>query len=436
MINSTNWNLPPEFTVSVWFNFTANAGTENPRVLSAAGWEIGTQTTAASRKVFFDNTTASAGAFGLDSTNTFPAGTWIHAVGVRNANQLVLYVNGAFAGSVSVPQFPDYSRGLPEMGGNFLNGYDAFAGAVDDVRIYNRAFSAAEIQQLHAFESVPPAISLTENLWPNPSLEADSNGDGTPDFWNKGGTDLSLNVWTTNTFSSGSHSLAVWDTNTVEHGGWFSDNLSVTPGERYVLRFKRSYCADGGGMRVSLRYSSLSNTYVSGISFPVSGCQLQWEEFTSVFVVPTGIGFVNLEIVSGGAASVVGTNWIDDISLAALWPNPSMELDSDGNGTPDFWNRGGSNQALDFWTTNSSVSPNHSLAILDDSTQDYGQWYSDMVRVAPGERYTLSYKRRYCGAGPVGYDPNWSGRLAVIVPMWDADDQLHSVHGRYLEQAG
>src|ERR1044072_4062327 len=40
-INSTNLNLPPDFTVSVWINYTAGAGTDGPRIISTAGYEIG-----------------------------------------------------------------------------------------------------------------------------------------------------------------------------------------------------------------------------------------------------------------------------------------------------------------------------------------------------------------------------------------------------------
>jgi hypothetical protein len=338
-IASTNWNLPPEFSVSVWFYFTANAGTESPRVLGTAGWEIGTETTGSARRIFLNTTTASAGGFTIYSSNSVPADAWIHVVAVKSSNQLTLNVNGALAGSVSVPQPSDYSRGLPEIGGNFGNGFDAFAGGIDDIRIYRRALSAVEVQQLYTFESTRPSISLTANLWPNASLETDSNSDGIPDFWNKGGSDVSLNFWDTNYFNSGSHSLAVWDTSSTQYGGWFSDNIGVAPGERYKLKFKRRYCSTGGsGMRVSARYSSSNNTFLSAIFFPVAGCQLTWEEVSSELIVPPGVSLLNLEIVSGGAVNEAGTNWIDDISLTRLWPNPALELDSNGDGAPDFWN--------------------------------------------------------------------------------------------------
>jgi Toprim-like len=36
----------------------------------------------------------------------------------------------------------------------------------------------------------------------------------------------------------------------------------------------------------------------------------------------------------------------------------------------------------------------------------------------------------------VRFDPDWNGRPAVIVPMFDQNNTLCSVHGRYLEQTG
>ena len=38
--------------------------------------------------------------------------------------------------------------------------YNGFRGAMDDVRIYNRALPATEVQQLYAYESVPEPSTL------------------------------------------------------------------------------------------------------------------------------------------------------------------------------------------------------------------------------------------------------------------------------------
>jgi len=44
--------------------------------------------------------------------------------------------------------------------------------------------------------AAPPlsAGMLPGNIWPNPTLELDSNDAGVPDFWNLGGSDTSIDL--------------------------------------------------------------------------------------------------------------------------------------------------------------------------------------------------------------------------------------------------
>lgn len=267
------------------------------------------------------------------------------------------------------------------------------------------AANGAELQGILDQIAFVLHMPTSNNLWPNSTLELDSNGDGIPDFWNKRGSDPSLDFWDTNSFVSGSHALAVRDANPNGYGGWFSDSIPVAPGDRYVLSFKRRYCSSGAGMRVSARFISSSNTFVSSVDFPVSGCQLVWEQVAKALLIPAGIAKLNLEIVSGGGVGETGTNWIDDISLSAiptnapanLWPNSTLELDSNADGIPDFWYRGGSNPTFDIWETNTAVSGSHSLAVTDASAVDYGEWYSDFFPVVPGDRFIWAFQRQYDG---------------------------------------
>jgi len=41
---------------------------------------------------------------------------------------------------------------------------------------------------------------LPGNIWPNPTLELDANFDGVPDFWHRGGSDTTIDVWTVGAF--------------------------------------------------------------------------------------------------------------------------------------------------------------------------------------------------------------------------------------------
>lgn len=162
----TNFNLLPEFTVSALINFEAFAGTEHPRIFSATGYELATQGISNNRSVAFNNGTLYAGAPTVVSSSSISAGRWWHIVAVRAATELRLYVNGQPSSSIGITEPPDYSRTfIPTIGGNSTDHYDNYAGLIDEVRIYNRALSASEIEQLFGYE-VNPRITLLRAVNP------------------------------------------------------------------------------------------------------------------------------------------------------------------------------------------------------------------------------------------------------------------------------
>jgi len=80
----------------------------------------------------------------LDGTTAVSAGTWHHVVGVKTSTQMILYLDG------NQDAIRDVSGNLDNtcthsMLGRFLEGGYQFEGSFDDVRIYDRALSAAEI---------------------------------------------------------------------------------------------------------------------------------------------------------------------------------------------------------------------------------------------------------------------------------------------------
>src|SRR3989344_2988392 len=74
-------------------------------------------------------------------------GNWYHIAGVYDNNNMLVYLNGALNGSLAI-------TGADSISANLCVGAHGCAsywtnGLVDDVRIYNRALSAAEIQALY-----------------------------------------------------------------------------------------------------------------------------------------------------------------------------------------------------------------------------------------------------------------------------------------------
>lgn len=92
-----------------------------------------------------------------------------------------------------------------------------------------------------------------------------------------------------------------------------------------------------------------------------------------------------------------------------VWPNPTLELDANSDGTPDFWHKGGSSTLIDVWTTALSVSPNHSFQLNDSNASAYGEWYSDRVNITAGANYQLRYNLRYTvtNVGPMRVTVNF-----------------------------
>jgi hypothetical protein len=63
-----------------------------------------------------------------------------------------------------------------------------------------------------------------------------------------------------------------------------------------------------------------------------------------------------------------------------FWLNPAFEEGQDLDlpaGTPAGWKRGGSDPTICQISAASSVSPKHSLAVIDQNSDGYGEWYAD-----------------------------------------------------------
>ena len=79
-----------------------------------------------------------------------------------------------------------------------------------------------------------------------------------------------------------------------------------------------------------------------------------------------------------------------------FWINQTFE--SLTAGVPDNWNLGGSDGTIDQVTTLNSVSPTHSLAVIDNSTTGYGEWYSDVSLTgvaSPGDTIGFQWSEIY-----------------------------------------
>jgi hypothetical protein len=83
--------------------------------------------------------------FNATGPTTISTNTWTHLAGTFDGSFLRVYVNGALASSSALAAPIDMDNGPIRIGGNPGWPGEVFAGKIDEVRVYNRAQSAAEI---------------------------------------------------------------------------------------------------------------------------------------------------------------------------------------------------------------------------------------------------------------------------------------------------
>jgi hypothetical protein len=83
------------------------------------------------------------------STSITNMNKWVHIVGTYNSSTAVIYINGFSEGSslITLTTPPLNSTGINL--GSLINANYCFNGSIDDVMIFNRSLSAAEVQALY-----------------------------------------------------------------------------------------------------------------------------------------------------------------------------------------------------------------------------------------------------------------------------------------------
>ncbi|MBA4372565.1 MAG: hypothetical protein C0402_06845 [Thermodesulfovibrio sp.] len=88
----------------------------------------------------------------LEATNLLTSSSWNHVAVIRNSGLLSMYINGNLSGSIAnttnFSEINDLQVGRDIMDGNQLLGR-TFQGLMDEVAIFNRALSQAEIQAIY-----------------------------------------------------------------------------------------------------------------------------------------------------------------------------------------------------------------------------------------------------------------------------------------------
>jgi fibronectin type 3 domain-containing protein len=100
----------------------------------------------------------------LNGTTALPSGTWSHLAATYDGSSARLYVNGTQVSQLAASGSITTSTGALRIGGNNVWG-EWLAGQIDEVRVYGRALSAAEIQNDMLLSITPdttaPTVSAT-----------------------------------------------------------------------------------------------------------------------------------------------------------------------------------------------------------------------------------------------------------------------------------
>jgi hypothetical protein len=156
--HSASLALSSAMTLEAWVNPSANTG-----VAPNDGWrtvimkERGTGGLAYSLYSNDGNSNPSRPAGYIRNNNAdveataapaLPVGVWTHLAVTYDGTSVRLYVNGVLRSTTSAPGGIAASTSPLRIGGNTVfssPGTEYFAGLIDEVRVYNRALSAAEI---------------------------------------------------------------------------------------------------------------------------------------------------------------------------------------------------------------------------------------------------------------------------------------------------
>jgi prepilin-type N-terminal cleavage/methylation domain-containing protein len=151
--NSANQVIPAgnaAFSISLWFNPDTVTTTNIKSLMvnesyAVSGFRFGIGESTPVKLQFWS--TESGGSISLTSATTINTGTWYHAVMAYTGSSATLYINGAAESTDS--------SGVIVSNTNIvyiamaIGGKQYFDGLIDDVRIYNRALSAAEVAALY-----------------------------------------------------------------------------------------------------------------------------------------------------------------------------------------------------------------------------------------------------------------------------------------------
>ena len=111
------------------------------------------------------------------SGNELLVGTWWYVTMVHDGTNNLIYINGQLVNSVAAPGTLNATAKTLGMGNNPVEGGQYFKGALDELKIYNKALIAKEVSNLYDKSTTPTddlvadfASAYIKVVYPNPSV--------------------------------------------------------------------------------------------------------------------------------------------------------------------------------------------------------------------------------------------------------------------------
>ena len=174
--NPTALRLTGSMTISAWINSAAFPG-DDAAVVSkrgTGGFQLDTTIDTGPRVIGFKLTTGAGGSMFRYGATAMQANTWYHITGVYDATARTMHVylngvldDGPLQGTVAADQQDSPQNVVIGQRPNWA-GF-GFNGRIDDVRIYNRALTAAEVLadlgrplgSVGSSDTAPPLVTMT-----------------------------------------------------------------------------------------------------------------------------------------------------------------------------------------------------------------------------------------------------------------------------------
>ena len=316
--NGIAFNFVNDFSISVWINPTSSQVTY-AEIYSKShdsynGFECEQQT---SNTNYFCSGYYYTSGHGEASCIQFIANNWNHFVFTKQNAIASYYLDGALKGVTTAPSTGVITAAdLPLLFGAWNSGHTSpasgvtryYNGAIDDIYIYNRTLSNAEVQQFYSMNSYPTFVPTALPTGPTfaPTLIPTTAPTAINLVVNGGAETGTMEGWVTSGWCSGCiyysphtgiYSFFSWT-------GTMSQNISVTTGATYEV----SFWAGGGG--------SLAVNISNNILMPLLTMTGYYSEYNFNFIASNA-----LETILFYSYAPYGMN-LDDISVISV-PAPT-----------------------------------------------------------------------------------------------------------------